>query len=177
MFMAQSSLCNGMKYGFIRYKSVSDAEGLLSQLQKINIGEELLRVYVAYDRNRRVSAGRRDGGVGDNRRYNCKNNKDWQRNENVGDNPQVNRSYIDMVNGGYKRGVDESKIKMMSEDRGVREMGNDCVVKRWNGRTIETEEKELNDELMGRSIVGEGKARCFLTRLPLLSEEQGLGNI
>ncbi|GJW08497.1 ribonuclease H-like domain, reverse transcriptase, RNA-dependent DNA polymerase [Tanacetum coccineum] len=79
--------------------------------------------------NRRVSAGRRDGGVGDSRRYNCKNNKDWQRNENVGDNPRMNRSYIDMVNGGYKRGVDESKIKMTSKDRGDREMGNDYMVK------------------------------------------------
>nr|GFB22553.1 transposon TX1 [Tanacetum cinerariifolium] len=44
-------------------------------------------------------------------------------------------------------------------------------------RMIEAEEKEINDELMGRSVVGEVKARCFLTRLPFLSEEQGLGNI
>nr|GEX69417.1 transposon TX1 [Tanacetum cinerariifolium] len=66
---------------------------------------------------------------------------------------------------------------MANEDRGDREMGKDCVVKQWNGRMIEAEEKEINDELMGRSVVGEVKAMCFLMRLPLLSEEQGLGNI
>ncbi|GKE25508.1 transposon TX1 [Tanacetum coccineum] len=50
MFMVQRMLRNGKRYGFVRYKHVNNVEFLLKQLQKIVIGEERLRVYVAFDR-------------------------------------------------------------------------------------------------------------------------------
>ncbi|GJV00541.1 putative nucleotidyltransferase, ribonuclease H, partial [Tanacetum coccineum] len=49
---------------------------------------------------------------------------------------------------------------------------------RWHrneGRIIVADENEVNDELLGRSVIGEVKARCFLAKLPILCEEQGLG--
>ncbi|GKG06275.1 transposon TX1, partial [Tanacetum coccineum] len=46
-----------------------------------------------------------------------------------------------------------------------------------NKRVIEVEEKESNGNIISRSVVGEVKAMCFLTKLPVLCEEQGLGNI
>ncbi|GJY80184.1 hypothetical protein Tco_0492935 [Tanacetum coccineum] len=88
-------------------------------------GEKLLRVYVAYDKNRSGNGNVRwrDAGEGDTKRFNNKNNMKWHRNE---------------------------------------------------GGTIVADENEVNDELMGRSVIGEVKARCFLAKLPILCEGQGL---
>ncbi|GJV96591.1 retrovirus-related pol polyprotein from transposon TNT 1-94 [Tanacetum coccineum] len=44
-------------------------------------------------------------------------------------------------------------------------------------RIIREEEHEINSHIMGRSVVGEVKALCFLEKLPVLCEEQGLGVI
>ncbi|GJW00567.1 hypothetical protein Tco_1555818 [Tanacetum coccineum] len=86
-----------------RYTTKSDVKGLLSRLHKLKIGGELLRVFVAYYRNRSGNASWRDVGYGDSRRFNSNSNMGWHRNEAVGFNPRVNRSYVDVVNGGYKR--------------------------------------------------------------------------
>ncbi|GKF54526.1 transposon TX1, partial [Tanacetum coccineum] len=123
MFMAQRRLRNGMRYGFVRYKAVSDVEGLLRQLQKIKIGDEVLRVYVAYDRRRNVNEEVRVKGEEANRRYNSNINMGWHRKEAVGNGDRMNRSYVDVVNGGYKRGDNGNKGKMMEEDIGYREKG------------------------------------------------------
>ncbi|GJT90490.1 transposon TX1 [Tanacetum coccineum] len=132
MFMAQRRLRNGMRYGFVRYKSASDVEGLLSQLRKIKIGEELLRVYVAYDRKRNNrNVGGRDAGEWDNSRYNCNINMRGQRYENVGNDRRGKRSYVDVVNGGYKRGGDGSKNKMVNEDNGYKEKVKEGLEKQW----------------------------------------------
>ncbi|GJT07816.1 transposon TX1 [Tanacetum coccineum] len=50
MFMVQKRLRNGQRYGFVRFKFVVDAEELLKRLRKIKVGDEYLRVFIAYDR-------------------------------------------------------------------------------------------------------------------------------
>ncbi|GKE20692.1 hypothetical protein Tco_1432204 [Tanacetum coccineum] len=177
MFMAQRRLRNGMRYGFVWYKGISDGEGLLSQLQKIKIGEKLLRVYVAYDRNRNGNGniGWRDVGEGDTKRFNNINNMRWHRNEGKGGNTRVNRSYVDVVNDGYNKENDDSKEKLVNEGCVYTERGNQSFRKQGIGRIIVANENEVNDELLGRSVIREVKARCFLAKLPILCEEQGLG--
>ncbi|GJZ41921.1 RNA-directed DNA polymerase, eukaryota [Tanacetum coccineum] len=146
--------------GYKPWGCLSDVEGLLSRLQKLKIGGELLRVFVAYDRNRSGNASWRDVGYGDSRHFNS--NSNMGRNEAVGVNPRVNRSYVDVVNGGYKRrdvgdkrSNDGSKDKRVNEDSGYKEKGNEGLEKQWKGRTFEVEGNEINDEIMGRSIIGE----------------------
>ncbi|GKG41511.1 hypothetical protein Tco_0473262, partial [Tanacetum coccineum] len=62
MSMVQKRLRNGQKYGFVRFKNVRDTDGLLDQLWKIKLGEEWMKVYVAYDRR---GVGRNGKGAGD----------------------------------------------------------------------------------------------------------------
>ncbi|GJT90491.1 hypothetical protein Tco_1079336 [Tanacetum coccineum] len=66
---------------------------------------------------------------------------------------------------------------MVNEDNGYKEKVKEGLEKQWMGRTIEAEESEINDEVMGRSVVRETKARCFLAKLPMLCEEQGIGKV
>ncbi|GKD51539.1 putative RNA-directed DNA polymerase, eukaryota, reverse transcriptase zinc-binding domain protein [Tanacetum coccineum] len=63
MFMAKRRIRNGQRYGFIRYKFVRDVEILLRQLQRIKIGADWLRVFVAYDRRNNGNAEPRKGNV------------------------------------------------------------------------------------------------------------------
>ncbi|GJZ97676.1 hypothetical protein Tco_0670129 [Tanacetum coccineum] len=44
-------------------------------------------------------------------------------------------------------------------------------------RIIEVEDEEINSEVISRSLVGEVKALCFLNKLPVLCEEQGLNKV
>ncbi|GJZ53697.1 transposon TX1 [Tanacetum coccineum] len=44
MFMVQKRLRNGQRYGFVRFKFVTDVENLLMRLRKIRVGEECMRV-------------------------------------------------------------------------------------------------------------------------------------
>ncbi|PWA88262.1 RNA-directed DNA polymerase, eukaryota [Artemisia annua] len=46
-----------------------------------------------------------------------------------------------------------------------------------NERCIEIEDSEVNNEVLCRSVVGEVKAMCFLTKLPSFCKEQGLSRI
>ncbi|GJT91869.1 hypothetical protein Tco_1080714 [Tanacetum coccineum] len=101
------------------------------------------------------------------------------------------RRFGDVVNGGSVRMVGNNKDKYVNNEGSYqvnRNMGADGAgfrpankeklnihaEKQGFGRCIEIEENELNSELMKRSVVGEVKARCFLTKLPALCEEQGL---
>ncbi|GJV12668.1 reverse transcriptase domain, reverse transcriptase zinc-binding domain protein [Tanacetum coccineum] len=178
MFMAQRRLRNGQRYGFVRYKSVRDVEGLLGQLQKIKIWESWLRVYVAYDRRQSANVRVRDingrhensgkgssmgGGYSHgNNRYKCNN-----------------RRFVDVVNGRHtKVKADKEKESSGKGLRDITKVGN--ITNRdgqFNGRTIEVEENDINSGLIGRSVVGEVKALCFLSKLSVLYEEQGLGEI
>nr|GEV43612.1 transposon TX1 [Tanacetum cinerariifolium] len=44
-------------------------------------------------------------------------------------------------------------------------------------RIIEVEDKEINSEVISTSLVGEVKALCFLKKLLVLCEEQGLNKV
>ncbi|GJW66099.1 hypothetical protein Tco_0117983 [Tanacetum coccineum] len=51
------------------------------------------------------------------------------------------------------------------------------TTKTYEGRTITVEDNKYKGENLSRSMVGEVKARCFLSRLLIFYEEQGLGKI
>ncbi|GJZ28416.1 RNA-directed DNA polymerase, eukaryota [Tanacetum coccineum] len=124
MFMVQKRLRNGQKYGFVRLKNVRDTDGFLDQLRKIKLGEEWMKVYVAYDRR---GVGRNGKGAGDG-------------------------------------GLVSSEVNRKGGER--REVGS-----------IVLDEKDGNCGMLKRSVVGEVKAMCFLSKLPILCDEQGLSKI
>ncbi|PWA54739.1 hypothetical protein CTI12_AA435470 [Artemisia annua] len=193
MFMVKRRLHNGKRYGFVRYKLVNDAEVLLNQLQKIKIGGETLRVFVAYDRGHNGSG--RSGVSGMKKETN-------ERYGSLGGNFMNNgrmhncdgRSFVDVVNMGNARKEETNKDK---ESEGVKahhsysgagtygfqtqngNMNSDEVLmgKQEHRRTIIIDDNELNMEMINRSVAGEVKATCFLHKLPLLCEEQGLNKI
>ncbi|GJY66264.1 hypothetical protein Tco_0468502, partial [Tanacetum coccineum] len=88
--------------------------------------------------------------------------------------------FADLVNGGSKKGeegnYDRTKVKV-GEQTNYTQKNNSYSEKQWGGRCIDIEESEINVEVMGRSVVGEVKALCFLAKLPVLCEEQGLGKV
>ncbi|GKC22401.1 transposon TX1 [Tanacetum coccineum] len=161
MFMAQRRLHCGLRYGFVRYKHVNNVDNLLHQLQKIKIEDECLRVYMAYDRKL---------GVG----------IDGVRQDDVKGNRRDNNGFADLVNGGSKKGeegnYDRTKVKV-GEQTNYTQKNNSDSEKQWGGRCIDIEESEINVEVIGRSVVGEVKALCFLAKLPVLCKEQGLGKV
>ncbi|PWA52951.1 hypothetical protein CTI12_AA449830 [Artemisia annua] len=168
MFMAQRRLRNGQRYGFVRFKFVSDVDGLLEQLQKIRIGDVYLRVFVVHDR-------KNNGYVGASRSYVRQENKGMYSyhgarfiNERKTWNVD-NRRFVDVVNGG-KDNVERKYDEKETKGRGSRDTN-------WSGRIITADEHEVNSSLIGRSVVGEVKAACFLSKLLVLCEEQGLGAI
>ncbi|GKC45799.1 hypothetical protein Tco_1063521, partial [Tanacetum coccineum] len=90
------------------------------------------------------------------------------------------RRFVDVLNGGMSRG--EKKINTNKTYNGEIQSNKTeglTLVRdtKWLGRIIEVEEHELNNTLLRRSVVGELKARCFLAKLLILCEEQGLGAI
>ena len=179
MFMAQRRLRNGMRYGFVRFKFVSDTEILLRQLQKIKIGDVLLRVYVAFDRKGFGNNGMRGCNDIHNRQNFSRNNNSWHRRDTTMDNKD-NRRFVDVLNGERK---DDKEAK--NEKSGYGTVGQQEKVdnilrgteKQDMGRSIAAEGNEVNGEVLARSIVGEVKALCFLSKLPVLCEELGLGKI
>nr|GEU88558.1 transposon TX1 [Tanacetum cinerariifolium] len=67
------------------------------------------------------------------------------------------RSFVDVVNGGNKN-VATTNIGTDTDSR----------------RTIEITQSDTNREILVRSVVGEVKARCFISKLSVLCKEQGL---
>ncbi|GJU42665.1 hypothetical protein Tco_1195622 [Tanacetum coccineum] len=138
-----------------------NVEVLLGQLQKIKIGEAWLRVYVAYDRRNNGNGENHNGGgakgcnVNNEKKFNEAYKDGWYSNDG---NRYSNgsRRYVDVVNGDKENLTANNK-------------GNNRDV----GRTIELEEKDINREVLVRSVVGEVKAMCFLSKLSVLCKEQG----
>ncbi|PWA51497.1 Serine carboxypeptidase-like 34 [Artemisia annua] len=192
MFMVQRRLRNGKRYGFVRFKFVNDVEFLLNQLQKIVIGEEILRVYVAYDRGHKGS-GRMDvpGMKQDNnmRHGSTAGNTMNERRMHYRDD----RCFADVVNVGRNRkdGVNKDKgpegveTHHNNSGSGTYGTGNQYnkhsdggyMGNQGNERTINIEDKDFNLEMINRSVADEVKATCFLHKLPVLCEEQGLNKI
>nr|GEW35018.1 transposon TX1 [Tanacetum cinerariifolium] len=55
MFMVQKRLRNRHKHGFVRFKNIEDVELLDQRLRRIQIRNEYLRVYLAYDRHEKTT--------------------------------------------------------------------------------------------------------------------------
>ncbi|PWA66458.1 hypothetical protein CTI12_AA324400 [Artemisia annua] len=193
MFMGQRRLRNGKRYGFIRYKSVKDVEGLLSQLQKIKLGNEYLRVHVAYDRNHNDNG--RMGGH-DKKQETTKMTGNWERNDMNEGRVHIRdaRTFVDVVNTGNARrkwmymekGADVTNTRHDTGSKEPHDFQNqkgfmdNCGDRAGNervGRTIIIDDKDLNSEMLKRSVAGEVKATCFLHNLPALCVEQGLNNV
>ncbi|PWA61144.1 zinc finger, BED-type [Artemisia annua] len=180
MFMAQRRLRNGMRYGFVRFKFVNDAENLLRQLQNIKIGNELLRVYVAFDRKGPGNYGVRDVGVEQAKQNYSRNKYEWHKRGTTMDNKNNYRSFVDVLNGGRKEGdvVNNEKKGYGSSGKQTKDENvSTWTEKQDAGRCIIAEGNEINEEVLCRSVVGEVKALCFLSKIPTLCDEIGLGKI
>ncbi|PWA49342.1 hypothetical protein CTI12_AA482700 [Artemisia annua] len=155
MFMAQRRLRNGMRYGFVRFKFVNDAENLLRQLQNIKIEKGLAKQN--YSRN----------------------NYEWHKRGTTIDNKN-NRSFVDVLNGGRKEGdvVNNEKKGYGSSGKQTKDENiSSWTEKQDAGRCIVAEGNEINEEVLCRSVVGEVKALCFLSKIPTLCDEIGPGKI
>ncbi|PWA75311.1 Transposon TX1 [Artemisia annua] len=194
MFMVRKRLRNGQRYGFVRFKFVVDTEELLKSLRKIKIRDEYLRVFVAYDRrnagNRNLDRGEMNGsrrntvhnGVSGggtrmgirNSRYNSVNGGGIRM------GIRDSRRYADVVHGVNRREKVERYIDERNGAKGSQEdtkYRHKSVVDRDEGRTIELIEDEFNGEVFNRSLLGEVKKGCYLSKLLALCEEQGLSNV
>ncbi|GJS76819.1 RNA-directed DNA polymerase, eukaryota [Tanacetum coccineum] len=112
----------------------------------IRFGEEFLKVFVAYDR--RATGSR---GVGDNVRSHGKYNES---------------AHVGIMDGKWGTTFSRDNNKRFVDVVSGRNEKESC---------IEIEDNKLNSELLGRSITGEVKVMCFLTKLPSFCEEEGLG--
>lgn len=190
MFMVQYRLRNGKKYGFVRH-----VEGLLRQLQKIRFGEETLRVFVAYDR-KYSGCGGAGMDVGGHEKTFKNTYDDGTNGKGVNNNRRDARKFVDVVNGregrgegtnirkfAYGTGIHTNNGGTNAKDNEVGSVpgnnGGDDIpnAMQRNERCIEIEDNEINTGLMGRSVMGEVKAMCFLTKLPIFCEEEGLNNV
>ncbi|GJY16700.1 hypothetical protein Tco_0387122 [Tanacetum coccineum] len=137
-------LRNGQKYGFVRFKYVRDVEGLLDQLWKIKIGEEWLRIYVAFDRRSYDKGGMGDA-AGDLGSRGMNPNNDGRCWKGINAGTCDKRRFVDVINEGSKRDDKDSKNKAVTgvqiEVNGIE---STVVGMQGNKRVIEVEEKESN---------------------------------
>ncbi|GKE56080.1 hypothetical protein Tco_1495265, partial [Tanacetum coccineum] len=117
--------------------------------------------YEAYDRRRNVN-----GEPGDGREV-----LRIRKEPGIGMGGCDNHSYVDVINGGCKKCMANANCDRINGDK-IHSGGNEN-----KERVIKVGEEDINNEMIARSVVGEVKARCFLTKLPVLYEEQGLNNI
>lgn len=137
-----------------------------------------MKVYVAFDRigHGKNTMGAYEKGYGnrgmkpDGGRGGLGKEAKWETNDK--------RRFVDVVSGRFKReerdnrNMDASRTNQKNSEDNERFMGD-----LGSNRIIEIEEKDGNSEIMARSVVGEVKAMCFLTKLPVLCDEHGLCKI
>ncbi|GJY96199.1 RNA-directed DNA polymerase, eukaryota, reverse transcriptase zinc-binding domain protein [Tanacetum coccineum] len=162
--------------------------------EKIRFGEEFLKVFVAYDR--RATGSR---GVGDNVRSHGKYNESahvgvMDGNRGTTFSRDNNRRFVDVVSGRNVSGVGINTRRHENGEAAHGTNGNTNTngVEHLDGNMgrsnlhmgvqekescIEIEDNELNSELLGRSVTGEVKVMCFLTKLPSFCEEEGSGKV
>ncbi|GJX59929.1 transposon TX1 [Tanacetum coccineum] len=121
MFMVQKRLRNGQRYGFVRYKFVSDVEELLMKMDRREM-----------------------------------NNKNQQATYNGMNGRSLNADMRGYTDGGVRQ---------------------ENTNKNKEGRVIEVGEKEFNGEVINRSLIGEVKKGCFLSKIPSFCEDQGLNKV
>ncbi|GJR09593.1 transposon TX1, partial [Tanacetum coccineum] len=173
MFMVQKRLRNGQRYGFVGFKNIIDVEDLLRKLWNIKIGNENLRVYLAYDRRTK----KRDG---------------WTRNRmSTGD---AKRSGETLGNGTKVPG--EYSVRMMDkrfevcDNRRYNDVVNGKKHTTWYGkkdyeenpvpkenRVIKIGAGDIDTELLSRDLIGEVKKFSFSEKLPEMCKMMGLENV
>ncbi|PWA43798.1 Transposon TX1 [Artemisia annua] len=185
MYMAQKRLRKGERYGFVRFKLVTDVEALLKKLGEITIGGERLKVFIAFDRkipgvtdmggNRNVG----DRKLGENRNYGNEMRKEkvWSNNGWNGDT-RDHRNFVEVVKGETK---DKEKKGWNGEDGkdGDRKYDgkNEYMEEKQEVRTVEVEDDEVNIMTFNKSLIGEVRSLCYITKIASLCEEQGLSNV
>ncbi|PWA63317.1 Transposon TX1 [Artemisia annua] len=91
-------------------------------------------------------------------------------------NKRDERRYSDVVNGRFQVKRDTHDfMATKKEERTEQETGRGC--KKEACRIVEVSEDQVETEILKRSIVGEVKSMCFLTKLPKICEEQGLSRV
>ncbi|GKE02699.1 transposon TX1 [Tanacetum coccineum] len=195
MFMAKRRIHNGQRYGFVRYKFVRDVESLLTQLQRIKMGADWLRVFhmieetmVTQNQERvtlewrveeMVSVKQERVNVNIENRGNNSNDQRGFAGEGNSNNMD-NQGFVDVVNNGNNKDG-ANKFEKSTNGVGVQPNSNEVFTmvrdKKWTGRSIQVEENDINSVILERSFVGEVKALCFHAKLLVLCEEQGLGKI
>ncbi|GJR76960.1 putative RNA-directed DNA polymerase [Tanacetum coccineum] len=159
MFMVQKRLRSGQRYGFVHFKLVLDVNVLLKNLRNIRFGEEHLKVFIAFDRrstNGRSKVGNR--GLGSN--FNTKSSNIFN-NVGVRSNIQDGRRFADVVSGDR---IADNKAKAKVEER-------------VEDKVIVVSEEEVCSELFNRSLIGEVKSLCYLTKMMGICDELGLGKV
>ncbi|PWA53070.1 hypothetical protein CTI12_AA448820 [Artemisia annua] len=176
MFMVRKRLRNGQRYGFVRFKHVNDVEELLRRLRNIRIGVEYIKVFVAFNRRNLDDGSRRNSGEAEVRHKRKLNN--GFNGEGVKMGTCDNRSYVDVVHGVNNVEV-TTKANIAEDEKNQDNKGMNFVDVGVQGdvRMVEVEENEINSEIFQRSLIGEVKKMCYLTKLPEICEEQGLHNV
>ncbi|PWA76837.1 RNA-directed DNA polymerase, eukaryota [Artemisia annua] len=157
IYMVKKRLKNGKKkYGFVRFKNITDVEFLYNRLCSINFaGTQRLKVFLAHDRKTGPSF--------------TENSKveDGKQHARGGASDRDGRRYIDVLNNGMGRVVREANKK--GETGGGKE--------RVKGRELSIEEDEMNEDVIKRGIVGEVKKINYIEKLPELCNTEGLLNV
>ncbi|GJS09127.1 zinc finger, CCHC-type containing protein [Tanacetum coccineum] len=174
MYMVQKRLRNGERYGFVRFKLVTNVEGLLKRLREIKFGEENLKVFVAYDRkNLGVRGDEVNRSVGNEMRK----GNGWKDNGWNG-GTRDERNFAEVVNG-EKRDRDKKESGWEGRNDGCRNEGEriENKDKKEDVRIVEVCDDEVNTTLFNKCLIGEVKSMCYLTKLGSICGEQGLSNV
>ncbi|GJZ84479.1 transposon TX1, partial [Tanacetum coccineum] len=118
MYMVQKRLRNGERYGFVRFKLVTNVEELLKRLREIKFGEENLKVFVAYDRK---NLGVRGDEVKRNVGNEMRKESGWKNNGWNG-GTRDERNFAEVVNG-EKRERDKKDCGWEGRNDGYRNQG------------------------------------------------------
>ncbi|GJV40051.1 putative RNA-directed DNA polymerase [Tanacetum coccineum] len=165
---------NGKRYGFVRFKFVTNVEELLKRLKEIKFGEENLKVFIAYDRkNLGVRGDEVNRNVGNEmRKESCWKNNGW----NGGTRDE--RNFVEVVNG-EKRDKDRKESGWEGRNDAYRNEGGNFMNKeqKEDVRTVEVCDDEVNTILFNKCLIVEVKSMCFLTKLGSIYGEQGLSNV
>ncbi|PWA92190.1 hypothetical protein CTI12_AA082190 [Artemisia annua] len=179
MFMVQKRLRNGHKYGFVRFKNIEDMELLHQRLRRIQIGNEYLRVYVAYDRRDKTTNYTNGGqwNTKDNGKF--RSTKEFNHNRNQSNMFGQNRNFGMRDDRRYNEVLSGSKQHVKKEGKRADEKEYDSEDKAHNNgtRVIEVGDDGTECDLLGRNIVDEVKEIEYLEKLSQICEEEVCFNV
>nr|GEW33290.1 NB-ARC domains-containing protein [Tanacetum cinerariifolium] len=96
---------------------------------------------------------------------------EWFTNKSTGNHVRSNYRQI-----GASISLGDMELVLFSSAKSLANIKDTLGVQE-EERCIEIDDKEINAELLVRSVASEVKALCFLTKLPSLCEEEGLGKV